>query len=334
MSLDTPLTRRYGVPHPFVGAGMAFASQTPDLAIAVSNAGGIGPIGVGFSTPEVLRETIQAVRAGVGDRPFHVNFITCFDNEALVPVCVEEQVPIVSWHWGHPSERNVGLLREAGIAQWEQVGTTEAARRAVDDGFEGIVAQGWEAGGHNYGGLPTFVLVPELRDALGDEVLLLASGGVVDGRAAAAALCLGADGVWVGTRLLATPEAYVHPEHHRRLLESTGTDTVRSGVFGPEMPDFNPMRLQRNRVVADWTDRLAEVPTDRSAEPVIGETVFLGGPHVKRKFDVLLPTEHTTGDFEEMAWLMGQGVGRVRDIRPAAEVVETMMAEAARLLGR
>ena len=120
----------------------------------------------------------------------------------------------------------------------------------------------------------------------------------------------------------------MHPEHHRRLLGAEGTETVRSSIFGPEMPDFNPMRLQRNRVVAEYTDRLAEVPTDRSGEPEIGRTMFLGAEHVKRKFDVLLPTPETTGDFEEMPFLMGQGVGSIHDIEPAGVVVERMMREA------
>lgn len=210
----------------------------------------------------------------------------------------------------------------------------EYAQQAVADGFDAVVAQGWEAGGHNYGGLPTFVLVPELRDALGDDVLLMAAGGVSDGRTTAAALCLGADAVWVGTRLCATREANTHPEHHRRLLDAGGLDTVRSSIFGPEMPHFNPMRLHRNRVVQEWTDRLAEVPTVRDDLPVIGQTMFLGQPHTKHKFDVILPTNDTTGDFEEMAWLMGQGVGLIHSVEPAAEVVATMMSQAEATLAK
>ena len=332
MSIETAFSRRFGVTHPFAGAGMAFASETTALAIAVTRAGGIGALGVGFLQPEPLRAAIREIRDAVGDLPFDVNFITCFDNDAQIRVCAEERVPIVSFHWGHPAPEHFALLRDAGVSRWEQVGSVEDARRAVDDGVEVVVAQGWEAGGHNYGGLPTFVFVPRLRDALGDEQLLLAAGGIVDGRGVAAALVLGADGVWVGTRLVATPEANVHPDHHRRILEAEGEDTVRSSIFGPEMPDFNPMRLHRNRVVGEFTDRLAEVPTDRSREPVIGRTTFLGAEHVKRRFDVLLPTPGTTGDFEEMPFLMGQGVGAIHDIEPAATVVARMMAEAGALL--
>jgi enoyl-[acyl-carrier protein] reductase II len=221
-----------------------------------------------------------------------------------------------------------------------QVGTVADAETAIGYGAEVIIAQGQEAGGHNYQGIGGaeqpgmggIALIPVMADAIAGRALLLASGGIADGRGVAAALALGADGVWVGTRLVASTEAYVHPEHHRRLVEAQGTDTVLSGVFGPEMPFFNPMRLHKSRVVKEWTHRLAEVPTARDDLEVIGETIFLGGKHIKRKFDVILPTEVTTGDFEEMAWLMGQGVGLVKDIRPAGEIVETMMAEAAKVL--
>ena len=332
-SLPTRFTDRFGCEYPFACAGMGFAGETPDLAIAVSTAGGVGAIGVGFVQPEPLRAVIHAVRRAVGDSPFNINFLTIFDNDGQLQVCAEERVPIVSFHWGHPAPRHLALLRDAGVSVWEQVGTAADAKRAADDGVEVIVAQGWEAGGHNYGGLPTFVQVPQMRDALPDA-LLLASGGIVDGRGVAAALALGADGVWIGTRLLASPEANVHPEHHRRLLAADGTDTVRSGIFGPEMPAFNPMRLHRNRVVADWTDRLEEVPTDRSGQPEIGRTLFGGQEHVKLKFDVLLPVPQTTGDFEEMPWLMGQGVGMVHQIKPAGEIVTEMMADARRILTR
>lgn len=332
MAITTQFDRRFGITHPFAGAGLAFAAETPALAIAVTNAGGLGAIGCGFIPAEQLRATIKEIRAGVGDKPFNVNFITVFDNDALIQVCAEEKVPVVSFHWGHPSPENLKLLKDAGVSVWEQVGTVEDALAAQGMGIDVIVAQGWEAGGHNYGGLPTFVLVPTFRDALGPDQLILAAGGIVDGRGVAAALCLGADGVWVGTRLVATPEANVHPEHHSRILSSTGTDTVRSSIFGPEMPDFNPMRLQRNRVVEEWTERLAEVPMDRSNEPEVGRTVFLGGEHIKRKFDVLLPVPETTGDWEEMPFLMGQAVGMIESVEPAGEVVKRMMAEADAIL--
>ena len=109
---------------------------------------------------------------------------------------------------------------------------------------------------------------------------------------------------------------------------------MRSSIFAPEWPHFNPMRLLRNRVVHEWTDRLAEVPTVRDSLPVIGRTIFLGQETEMRKFNMLLPTADTDGDWEEMPWLAGQGVGLIHDIRLAKDVVETMMADAKAILKR
>jgi NAD(P)H-dependent flavin oxidoreductase YrpB (nitropropane dioxygenase family) len=328
---ENRFTRRFGQVHPLAGAGLAFAGMTPDLAIAVSQAGGIGALGVGFMPPEELRSKIRAIRAATA-APFNINFITCFDNDRQIRVCAEERVPIASFHWGHPSAQHLRILRDAGVSIWEQVGTVEAGKIAAADGVEVVIAQGWEAGGHNYGGLGTLALTPAMVDAIGRRTIVLAAGGITDGRGVAAALMLGADGIWIGTRLVASEEAHVHPFHHQALLKATGIDTVRSSIFGPEMPAFNPMRLLRNRVVAEYTDRLDEVPTERSHLPVIGETILHGTVHMKRKFDVMLPVPQTTGDFEEMPWLAGQGVGLIQEILPAGTIVSKLMADAARVI--
>ncbi|WAL93465.1 NAD(P)H-dependent flavin oxidoreductase [Streptomyces sp. Je 1-369] len=326
--LSTRLTEKYAVRHPFVCAGMGIVGGNAELAVAVADAGGVGAVGAALMPPDVLRQIIHAVRKGAGSAPFHINLITYFDNTEHVAVCAEEQVPIVSYHWGHPPADQLEQLRAAGVSVWEQVGSVDAARRAVDDGVEAVVAQGWEAGGHNFGGLPTMVGVPAVVDAVGDRALVLAAGGITDGRQVAAALCLGADGVWVGTRMAATREAEVHPEHHRRLIAGLGEDTVLTGIFGPEWPEFNPMRVQRDRVVAEWHDRTAEVPTVRDSLEQVGTTVFQGEETVLRKFNVLPPVPATEADWEEMPWLMGQGVGLIHDIRPAGDVVREMMDQA------
>lgn len=334
-SIKTRFTDAFSLDHPFAQAGMAFAGEKKELTIAVSRAGGIGAIGVGFMPPEILRNTIREIR-DAGISMFNINFITCFGNEEQVKVAAEEKVPVVSFHWGHPPAHQIALLKQAGCSIWVQVGSVEDAKVAVDYGADVIIAQGQEAGGHNYqgiggvnqSGMGGMALIPVIVDAVGSSTIVLAAGGIADGRGVAAALALGADGVWVGTRLVASQEAYVHPDHHRRLIEAEGTDTVFSAVFGPEMPFFNPMRLHKSRVVKDWNDRLSEVPVERGDLEVIGETVFLGQVHVKRKFDVILPTPETVGDLEEMAWLMGQGVGLIKDIKPAKDIVESMMKQA------
>jgi NAD(P)H-dependent flavin oxidoreductase YrpB (nitropropane dioxygenase family) len=280
-----------------------------------------------------VRGMVQALKAAKAG-PFHINFLTPFDHDVQARICAEEGVPAVSFHWGHPKPQLIKLLKDAGCTVWEQVGTIEAARRAIGDGIDVIVAQGNEAGGHNYQSMPTFALVPAMRDAIGDT-LLLAAGGVADGRGVAAALMLGADGVWVGTRLVATNEAAVHDEHKRRLVNAAGADTTLSSIFGPENASFNPMRVITNRVVREWNHRPAEIPVTPealAAQPEIGSTVLGGQAMTLRKFNVLLPTPDTKGDWEEMPFLAGQGVGLVKDIAPAQQVVERMMREARSLL--
>ena len=333
--LATRFTERYGCRHPFAGAGMAWVCEDPDFAAGVCAAGGVGPL-TGLPavlSADQLRERIRELQRRT-DGPFHVNLISAFPNEEQVQVCAEEQVPIVSFHWGHPPAAELAQLREAGVSVWEQVGSAEAARRAVADGVDAVIAQGTEAGGHNYGELPTLVQVPEIVDAVSAEALVLAAGGIVDGRQVAAALCLGADAVWVGTALVASTEANVHPEHKRRLVAAASTDSVVTSIFGPEMPDFNPMRVLRNRVVAEYEGRLDEVPTDRDDLEQIGRTVWLGEEIVVRKFHAFVPLPETSGDWEEMAWLAGQGVGLIREIRPVVEIVEDVMGQAEAVLSR
>jgi NAD(P)H-dependent flavin oxidoreductase YrpB (nitropropane dioxygenase family) len=329
--VKTRFTERYRCRHPFAGAGMAFVCETPDLAAAVCQAGGIGAL-TGFALPDRLRENVRELRRRT-EAPFHVNLLGVLPNDDQVAICVEESVPLVSFHWGHPPAAQLEALRDAGVSVWEQVGSPEAARLAVADGVEAVIAQGYEAGGHNYGGLPTIAEVPEIVDALPPETLVLAAGGIADGRQAAAALCLGADAVWVGTALVVASEANVHPEHRRRLVAATGADTTLTSLFGPELPAFNPMRVLRTRVVEEWAERIGEIPADRSELAEIGRTSFLGGEKVARRFESFVPVPETTGDFEEMAWLAGQGVGQVHDVRPAAQIVEEMMGKAAAVLG-
>ncbi len=337
-SIPTRFTQRFNLRHPFTQAGMAFSGWSPQLACAVTHAGGIGAIGAGLLPEPVVRDLVGAIQAAkVG--LFNINFLTNFDHDAQARACAEMGVPIVSFHWGHPKPELIKALRDAGCSIWEQVGTLEQAKRALGDGIEVLIPQGHEAGGHNFQGLSdtpqgTFVLIPTMRDALGEDVLLLASGGISDGRGIAAALQLGADGVWVGTRLVATDEALAHPEHKRRIVQATGSDSVYSHIFGPDNPDFNPMRLLKNRVVNEWNHRLSEVTKDNSQSAVIGRTMMGGQELVLRKFNVLLPTPDTQGDWEEMPFLAGQGVGLVNDILPAEQVVHRMMNEAVALLSK
>jgi NAD(P)H-dependent flavin oxidoreductase YrpB (nitropropane dioxygenase family) len=333
MALRTRFTEAYGLSTPIAQAGMAFVGMTPDLAVAVSNAGALGSLGVGLLPPSAMTQIIAGIRAGTSG-PFNVNFITVFTEQAQIDAVCAAGVAVVSFHWGHPARAWIDQLHAAGVRVFEQVGSVEDARRAVGDGVDVVVAQGREAGGHNYATLPTFAFVPLVVDAVG-PALVLAAGGISDGRGLAAALMLGADGVWVGTRFVATAESAAHEAYKARVVKATGADTVRTRIFGPETPQFNPTRVIRNQIVEEWHDRLAEVPTDTSQEPVIGHFNLMGQDVEMHRFSNLVPMRGlTTGDFEQMSLLAGQGVGLVTAVEPAAVVIERMTAEAVALLGR
>ncbi|HEY4025492.1 MAG TPA: nitronate monooxygenase family protein, partial [Candidatus Dormibacteraeota bacterium] len=250
-----------------------------------------------------------------------------------VEACAEERVPIVSFHWGNPPGDTIDRLHSAGCRVWEQVGSLEAARRAVESGVDLVVAQGSEAGGHNFGTLPTLALVPAVVDAVAPAPVL-AAGGIADGRGLAAALVLGAEGAWVGTRFVATREANAHEEYKSRLVQAIGADTVRSSVLGPDMPGFNPYRVLRNPLITEYEGREAELPSDLSGEPRIGSTL-IGPQRVPiHRFSNLIPTPDTEGDLSLMAMPAGEGVGLVHAVVGAAEVVEDMVRQAAGILSR
>ncbi|MCA2223941.1 NAD(P)H-dependent flavin oxidoreductase [Nonomuraea aurantiaca] len=333
MELRTRFTEAYGLTTPIAQAGMAFAGMLPELAVAVSDAGALGSLGVGLMPTAAMVETIGAVRAGTTG-PFNVNFVTPFAKPEQIDAVCAAGVAVASFHWGHPPKSWIGQLHGAGVRVFEQVGSVDDAKRAVDDGVDVVVAQGLEAGGHNYATLPTFALVPLVVDAVA-PALVLAAGGIADGRGLAAALMLGADGAWIGTRLVATTESAAHEGYKSRLVTARGTDTARTPVFGPEHPAFNPARVLRNRVVREWHDRADEVPRDTSGLEVIGHTVVNGEPVEMRKFSFLVPMRGlTTGDLEEMALLAGEGVGLVDSIEPAAVVIDTITTQARAALDR
>jgi enoyl-[acyl-carrier protein] reductase II len=273
-----------------------------------------------------MTQIIGAIRGGtVG--AFHVNFITGFADQQRIDAVCEAAVPAVSFHWGHPPRAWIDQLHGSGARVFEQVGSVDAAKRAVDDGIDLVVAQGWEAGGHNYATLPTFALVPLVVDAVA-PALVLAAGGIADGRGLAAALMLGADGAWIGTRLVATDESAAHDGYKSRLVAAAATDTVVTSMFGPETPDFNPMRVLRNRVVD-------EQPADVGERPVIGHTTLGGAETELRRFTNLVPMRGlTTGDLDEMPLLAGQGAGLVDAVKSAGSVIAGITAQAAEMLAR
>src|SRR5271166_1098300 len=231
--LQTRFCERFGVAAPIVVAPMGPDLTGPELVAAVSNAGGFGILQAQLCPPPLLRDQVTYLRT-LTDKPFGVNFVLHFPHHAGIQVCIDEQVAALSFFWGDPSEF-VAPAHDAGIAVLHQVGSVEAAVRAQQAGVDVIIAQGIEAGGHVAGEVSTMVLLPRIVDAVA-PALVLAAGGIGDARGLAAALCLGADGVVMGTRFHATPEANAHPIYKAGLVSATEEDTVRTVLFGHGWP--------------------------------------------------------------------------------------------------
>lgn len=329
--LKTWLTQDYGVDHPLVNAGMAFIA-TSKLASAVCRAGGLGTIGCAAMSPEYLREEIGRIRSAT-NHAFGVDIIPRFSPPEHIEVLVQEKVPLVIFFWDDVPDAWISDLHGAGAKVWMQIGSVDEARRAIEQGVDGLVVQGSAAGGHNRSSAELVSFLPAICDMAGD-LLLIAAGGIADGRGIAAALALGADGVWVGTRLLASEEADAHPEYKRRVLEASVADTARHNVFGPEFPDAT-VRGLRNRIVREWEGRDHPAPYQAAAPetlPVVGEADLYGQKMPMTRFCGFPPTAAFTGDFEEMSLLAGELVGQTRTLAPAADIVTEMMTDAAAII--
>lgn len=325
-----------GIDVPIVCAPMGFITGV-ELAAAVSNAGGLGVMSAGATPPPVLRRQIRQLREMTA-RPFGVNILLFTAPGGmqrpvaeLVQVCIEERVPIVSFFWGDCSPY-VGAIHAAGLKVMDQVGSVNAARRSKQAGMDIIVAQGTEAGGHVEGEITTFALVPLVVDAVA-PVPVIAAGGIADGRGVAAALALGADAAMLGTRFICTPESTAHPRYRERLIAAHEGDTVRTILFGYGWPNA-PHRVLRTAFVEQWLDNEARAQESRPDEPAVG-TLRLGEHEIPQlRFMGIPPNIGTTGDIDSMALYAGEGVGLVREIKPAGDLVRELATDAERALGR
>lgn len=316
-TLSTRLTQALSLRHPVVSAPMAFAGGGA-LAAAVSHAGGLGLIGGGYGDASWLEEQFDAAageRVGVG-------FITWSlrKSPAMLADVLKHHPAAVMLSFGDPRPF-VDEIRAAGarvICQCQDMGHV---MDAVDVGADVVVAQGAEAGGH--GALRgTLTFVPEVADYLAEHApatLLLAAGGIADGRGLAAALVLGADGVLVGTRLWGSSEALVREGHHRAILETDGDGTIRTTVADIARqipwPRGFTARIRRNAFTDRW----------HGHEDELERNVRTEGPRYRQAF--------MEGDPENTGVWFGEAAGLVRAIEPAGLIVERMSSEAARCLG-
>jgi NAD(P)H-dependent flavin oxidoreductase YrpB (nitropropane dioxygenase family) len=322
--LKTGITEQYGLKVPFVNAGMAFIATAP-LARAVCKAGGMGMLGSPSIPRDVLQAAIRDVKAA-DPACFGVDIIARFSGIEHIEVCVTEKVPVVVFFWDDAPDEWLSRLRAAGSHIWFQVGSVDEAKSALRRGAQGLVVQGSEAGGHNRAAAATFSLLPAVIDAV-PSVPVVAAGGIADGRTVAAALALGADAVWVGTRLLASFEAYAHPQYKDRVVAAGVEDTARHLIFGPEFPDASTRGL-RNRIVREWERRDNPPPYKGVAEqelPVIGQARIYGQEFPMKRFCGFPPTQEFTGDFEEMSLLAGESVGQTKRLMSAAGIIDEMI---------
>jgi nitronate monooxygenase len=314
MRLRTRLTERFDIEHPIISAPMGRIAGGR-LAAAVSNAGGLGVIGGGYGDAGWLeREFSAAGNARVG-----CGFITwsLAQQPGLLDQVLARRPAAVMLSFG-PVAAFAARIRQSGVPVICQVQSMAHAREAVDAGAEVIVAQGGEAGGHS-GSRSTFTLVSEVADYLtktAPERLLVAAGGVADGRSLAAALMLGADGVLIGSRLVASSEALTPAGFHNAIIAADGDSTIKTSVIdlvrNYHWPSEFSGRALRNGFVTRWHGN-ENALTDSSS--IASET--------ERYWEAF-----TSGDADNAGVFMGEAVGLIHDVRPAADIIEQMVAQA------
>jgi nitronate monooxygenase len=299
----------------------------PELAAAVSNAGGLGILPLWSQDVDTVRNIIRSTRA-LTTAPFAANLNMEFPQEDRLDACLDEGVPIISFFWKDPGPL-FRKAKDAGAIVMHTVGDAASAKRAVEDGVDVIVAQGWEAGGHVRGMVATMALVPAVVDQVG-ETPVIAAGGIADGRGLAAALALGAGAGWIGTRFLASEEATVHAEYQRHVLKSTENDTVHlMNLFDGGWPNA-PHRALRNSTVAAWEAAGCPGPGSRPGE---GEVIVTSASRgAITRYRSFTPGTDATGNIEACSMWAGQTAAMVRRIQPAADIVREIMEEAGQVI--
>lgn len=288
---------------------------SPELAVAVAESGGIGHLACTWRSLDELSTIFRCVMERTR-KPIGANFVLGFPFEDRLALALDHGIGIVSFFWGDGSGY-LSRVKDAGATAIQVVGSVDDAKRAADAGFDIVVAQGREAGGHVRGTVGTIALVPEVVDAVA-PLPVVAAGGIADHRGAAAALALGALGVWVGTRFLAASEADIHPNYQNRLLSASGSDTLYSTLFDIGWPNAL-LRTLKNSTVKLWQDAGSPMPPRRPRE---GEIIASrpDGSGVPR-YHFSSPTREFRGDIEAMALYAGEGVGLVRERTSAASIV-------------
>ncbi len=318
MAIRTPLCDVLGLDVPVICAPFGPWAQV-ELAAAVSEAGALGSLGTAVTPIDGLREQWRRLRE-LTDRPFAVNHTRRPLDDAAFEATLAERPAAISFHIGDPLDL-VARAHDAGILWIHQVGNVDQAKAALDAGADVLIAQGSESGG-NAGQVAMSVIVPQVVDLAG-TVPVVAAGGIADGRGLAAALALGAQGVNVGTRFLASAEMAIAQEWKDAIVAADAEDAVKITFADSVMPPFTPgayttmtPRTLRNEFVERWNDQ-PEAAAQRADE---------------LRADVRAAID--AGRLHEYVPFTGQSAGLVHDVLPAAEIIARMVSEAETLLGR
>ena len=308
--MKTRITELLGCEYPIIQGGMAWVAEHT-LAAAVSNAGGIGLIAGGSAPIDYLRDQIRKCKEKT-DKPFGVNIMLMSPNaDDLAQLCIDEGVRVVTTGAGNPG-KYIPAWKEAGIKVIPVIPSVALAKRMERAGADAVVAEGTESGGH-IGENTTMCLVPQVVDAL--EIPVIAAGGIADGRGMAAAFMLGAEGVQIGTRFLASEECQIHPTFKELVIKAKDTDSVVTGRY-----TGHPCR----NIKTKFSKKLANGEKDGSLSPEEFEQITLGS----------LRKAVVDGNVEEGSFLCGAIAGMVNEIKPCSEIVAEIMAGAEKLLAR
>jgi enoyl-[acyl-carrier protein] reductase II len=302
--MDNRITKLFNINFPLIQAGMIWCSGW-ELASAVSNAGGLGIIGSGSMYPEVLREHVKKCKLAT-NKPFGVNIPLLYpDIDKHVQIIIEEGVKIVFSSAGNPSTYTA-LLKSHGIIVVHVVSNLKFAQKAVQAGVDAIVAEGFEAGGHNgREETTTMCLIPLIKDHI--SIPLIAAGGIASGRAMAAAFALGADGVQVGSRFVASEEASAHITFKEKVLAAKEGDTLLS------LKQLTPVRLLKN----DFFEKVQSAELSGASKEELA--ALLGRGRAKKGM--------FEGDMSEGELEIGQISAAINQILPANDIVQEIMNE-------
>jgi len=302
--VNNRVTQLFNITYPIIQAGMIWNSGWR-LASAVSNAGGLGLLGAGSMYPEVLREHIQKCKKAT-DKPFGVNVPMLYPNlEEIIAIIIEEGVKIVFTSAGNPKIYTQHLKKHS-ITVVHVVSSVKFALKAQDAGVDAVVAEGFEAGGHNgREETTTFTLIPMVKEQL--KVPLIAAGGIATGRGMLAAMVLGADAVQVGSRFVASEESSAHPSFKQEVVDAKEGDTELT------LKELAPVRLLKNKFYEDVKALYKTAPSVDELKELLGRARAKRG---------MFEGDLTEGELE-----IGQISGLIHEIKPAATIVAEMWAE-------